>query len=208
MLTALLVHAGCSNKSTEHYFTGSIEYAYTYSSDSLNTDSLTKTRPVKGIFRYDLDNYQSQFLGKDTHTYYYSGNLNKALSFSGNGSDYDCDDYAIATDSVTGWKLYDTDEKILGQNCSVLELQKGNSWVKYFISKEKKIAPATYQKHKAYNWDVYGEKAGGGLILKMEHRFKYFSMKGTATMINDVPGDFKALQLDERKFLEICNNKK
>jgi len=72
----------------------------------------------------------------------------------------------------------------------------------------RKVAPATYQKHKAYNWDVYGEKGGGGLILKMEHRFKYFSMKGTVTMIKDEPGDFKALQLDERKFLEICNNKK
>lgn len=208
MLMVLLIHTGCGNKGRQDYFTGSIEYAYTYSSDSLNTDSLTKARPAKGIFRYDLDNYQSQFLGKDTFTYYYSGNLNKALSLAGSGPGYECEDYTIATDTVTGWRLYDTDEKILEQNCSVLELQKGNSLVKYFISKEKKVAPGTYRKHRAYNWDVYGEKAGGGLILKMEHRFKYFNMKGTATMIKDEPAGFKALEMDEREFLEICNIKK
>lgn len=208
MLTFLLVHSGCMNKKKQQYFTGIIEYTYAYSSDSMNADSLASARPAKGIFRYDLDNYQSQFLGKDTITYYYSGPLNKALSITGRGPGYECEDYAVASDSVISWKLYDTNEKILGQNCSVLEMQKKSSWVKYFISKERTVAPGTYQKHRAYNWDVYGEKAMGGLILKMEHRFKYFSMKGTAVMIKDEAKDFKALELDERRFLETCNNKK
>ena len=205
MLIVLLVQAGCRNNGSQDYFTGVVEYAYTYSSDSLNTDSLSKLRPVKGIFRYDQENYQSQFLGKDTLTYYYSGRLNKALSKAANGSGYVCEDYAVVSDSVIGWKLYDTDEKILDQNCLVLELQKKNSWVKYYISKEKKVSPSTYQKHKAYNWDIYGEKARGGLILKMEHRFKYFSMMGTATMIKEEAGDFKALELEEEQIRTICN---
>lgn len=38
------------------YFTGTIEYAYTYSGDKLNIDSLSKTRPAIGIFRYDANN--------------------------------------------------------------------------------------------------------------------------------------------------------
>lgn len=205
MLIVLLVQAGCRNNGSQDYFTGVVEYAYTYSSDSLNTDSLSKLRPVKGIFRYDQENYQSQFLGKDTLTYYYSGRLNKALSKADNGPGYVCEDYTVVSDSVIGWKLYDTDEKILDQNCLVLELQKKNSWVKYYISKEKKVSPSTYQKHKAYNWDIYGEKARGGLILKMEHRFKYFSMMGTATMIKEEAGDFKALELEEEQIRTICN---
>jgi hypothetical protein len=102
----------------------------------LNTDSLGKERPAKGIFRYDLNNYQSQFLGKDTLTYFYSGSLNKAVSITGQGPGYECEDHAMASDSVISWKLFDTDEKIPGQNDSVLEMQKKNSWVKYFVSKE------------------------------------------------------------------------
>ncbi|MBK7375745.1 MAG: hypothetical protein KTQ13_05985 [Ferruginibacter sp.] len=205
MLLVLFVHAGCRDKSGEKYFTGLIEYAYTYSSDSVNADSLSNARPVKSIFRYDLDDYQSQFLGKDTTVYYYSGRLGKAVSAGSNGLGYECEDYTVATDSVISWRLYDTGEKVLEQNCSVLELQKMNSWVKYYISKEKKVSPSTYQKHRAYNWDIYGEKAGGGVILKLEHRFKYFSMMGTATMIKEEAGDFKALELGEDQILTICN---
>ena len=61
----LLLHvAGCNGHTEEKYFTGEIEYRYTYESNVLNTDSLAKERPVKGIFRYDLANYQSRFQGK------------------------------------------------------------------------------------------------------------------------------------------------
>jgi len=206
LLLVLLNTSGCNNK--EKYFSGELVYSYTYESSLLNTDSLAKERPVKGIFRYDLANYQSRFQGKDTFTYYYSGSLNKALSQAGSSQDYECEDYGMATDSVISWKRYPADEKILGQHCDILELQKKTSFVKYYVSKEEKTAPATYQKHKAYNWDVYGEKANGGLILKMEHRFKIFTMKGIATDLKKQDAKFKALEIDENKMFELCTAKK
>ncbi|HQW92451.1 MAG: hypothetical protein IPH68_03395 [Chitinophagaceae bacterium] len=205
----LLLHvAGCNGHTEEKYFTGEIEYRYTYESNVLNTDSLAKERPVKGIFRYDLANYQSRFQGKDTFTYYYSGSLNKALSQSGNSENYTCEDYGLVTDSVISWKLYPAGEKVLGQVCDVLELQKKNSLVLYYVSRAEKIAPATYQKHKAYNWDVYGEKSNGGLILKMEHRFKVFTMKGIATNLVNQENNFKAFEIDENTFIQFCKGDK
>jgi len=199
--------AGCNSNKEEKYFAGEIVYTYTYESNILNTDSLAKERPVKGIFRYDLNNYQSRFMGKDTFTYYYSGTLNKCLSQSSNSQKFECEDYGINTDSVLSWKIYPADEILLGQNCDILELQKRTSFVRYYVSKEQRVAPATYQKHKAYNWDVYGEKANGGLILKLEHRFKNFIMKGTAIEVKNYDEKFKALEMDENNMIEICNRK-
>ena len=71
---------GCIDTTSENYFTGTIEYAYSYSSDSLNTDSLIRIRPAKSFFRYDTIAYQSRFIGTDTATYYYDGTLNKCVS--------------------------------------------------------------------------------------------------------------------------------
>lgn len=208
MLFILLLNmAGCNNKE-EKYFTGEIVYTYAYESKVLNTDSLAKERPVKGIFRYDLNNYQSQFQGKDTLTYYYSGNLNKALSQTGSSQHYECEDYGMATDSVINWKIYPADEKVLGHSCDILELQKKTSFVQYYVSRGEKTAPATYQKHKAYNWDVYGEKAKGGLILKIEHRFTIFTMKGIATDLKKQDAEFRALEIDEKKMIELCNSQR
>jgi hypothetical protein len=98
--------ARCNSNKEEKYFTGEVVYSYAYESNILNTDSLAKERPVKGIFRYDLNNYQSQFQGKDTFTYYYSGSLNKCLSQSGSSENFECEDYGINTDSVVSWKIY------------------------------------------------------------------------------------------------------
>ena len=102
------------------------------------------------------------------------------------------------------YKLTDTDEKILGYSCKILEIQKKNSWLRYYVSNELKIAPATYRQHVSYNWDIYGEKANGGLILKSEHRSKYFTMKGIATAIELKAADFKALEIDEKFFSQFC----
>lgn len=201
-LIAILTIQSCNNKSK--YFTGTVEYSYTYSSDSLNADSLSKIRPSKSSFRYDLNNYQSRFFAKDTETYYYSGRTNKCIAEINNQKNYTCEDYGIVTDSVLSWKIKDTNEKVLGQSCMILEIQKKNSRVQYYVSKEMKIAPATYQKHKSYNWDFYGEKATGGLILKSEHRFKNFTMKGIATNFNIHNQNFVALEIDERLFATIC----
>lgn len=202
-IVAVLFFMGCSDPNNK-YFTGTIAYTYSYSSDSLNADSLAKTRPSKSLFRYDTVNYQSKFIGGDTITYYYSGQLNRALSQTGQQANYECEDYRAFTDSVISYKLMDTEEKILGYRCKILELQKKNSWLRYYVSNDLKLAPGTYQRHASYNWDFYGEKTNGGLIHRSEHRFKYFTMKGIATAIELKTGNFKALEIDERLFDQYC----
>ncbi len=205
ILTALL-SVSCSNEKKEEYFSGTIDYAYSYTSDSINVDSLAKERPAKGNFRYDETNYQSRFTGKDTVIYYYSGNLNKALSEQGYEKKYSCEDYGIMTDSVLSHKIYDTDEKVLGYSCRILEVQKERSWVKHYISKEIKIAPATYVRHRSYNWDYYGGKAAGGIILQSEHRFPVFTLHGKATSLVRQNKKFRALEIDEAKIASLCND--
>lgn len=199
---AMIFIIGCDSQSNK-YFTGTIEYAYTYRSDSLNADSLAKTRASKSLIRYDTINYQSKFIGVDTISYYYSGRVNKCLSETNHLGNYDCEDYGAFTDSVISYKLTDTDEKILGYSCKILEIQKKNSWLRYYVSNELKIAPATYRRHISYNWDIYGDKANGGLILRSEHRFKYFTMNGIATAIEKA-ADLKALEIDEKLFSQFC----
>lgn len=196
-------YAGCKNYDSK-YFAGTVEYAYSYSSDSLNTDSLTAARPAKGTFRYDENNYQSKFTGNDTFTYFYSGSLNKCISETGLQQNYECEDYGLATDPVVSVKLYDTDEKVLGFPCRIIEIQKTRSFVKYYVSRNHIMAPATYQKHRSYNWDLYGEKTGGGLVLKSEHRFKIFTMKGIATALEVHNNNFSALEIDEKLFTRHC----
>ncbi len=203
ILTVLFI-AGCKN-SDNKYFTGTVEYAYTYTSDSLNADSLAKTRPSKSILRYDTLNYQSEFISSsDTNTNYYSGVHNKCISKTSYMGNYECLDYGVFTDSIISYKIIDTDEKIFGYSCKILEVQKKNSWLQYYFSNDLKIAPATYRRHASYNWDFYGEKANGGLILKSEHRLKYFTLKGIATSLSQGDDNFKALEIDEKLFSQFC----
>lgn len=203
LISTMIFVIGCS-KPGKKYFTGTIEYTYTYSSDSLNADSLANTRPSKSLLRTDTVNYQSKFIGTDTIVYYYSGRINKCLSETDRLGNYECADYSVFTDSVISYKLVDSDEKILGYSCKILEIQKKNSWLRYHVSNELKIAPATYRQHISYNWDLYGDKASGGLILRSEHRFKYFTMKGIATAIEAGSAGFKALEIDEKLFSQFC----
>jgi hypothetical protein len=207
-LTCLFsVFTGCGKAGKVKYFTGTIEYTYSYTSDFLNADSLTNTRPVNGFFRYDEKNYQSRFIGKDTETYYYSGIRNKCIAEAGSPVEYDCEDYSVVTDSVLSTKIYNTDEKVLGYSCKILEIQKRNSSVKYYVSTDLRIAPVTYRLHKSYNWDIYGEKAEGGLILKLEHRFKSFTMSGIAKKPEIISENFNALEISDKKFDEFCLGK-
>lgn len=199
-----LCWTGCQNGKTNNYFTGTVDYTYSYSSDSLNADSLAKGRPSKSVFSYDTTGYQSVFSGRDTMKYYYSGKRNRCVSLNSSGGEMQCEDYSVLTDSVLSVRLYDTDEKILGYACKVLEMQKKNSWVKYYVSKELRIAPATYLLHRSYNWDTYGIQADGGLILKLEHRFRYFTMAGIATTVTQMPGNYQALELPEKEWEKIC----
>ena len=96
------------------------------------------------------------------------------------------------------------EEKILGYSCKILEIQKKNSWLQYYVSNELRLGPGTYRRHASYNWGFYGEKASGGLILRSEHRFKYFTMKGIATTIAKSNSSFKGLEIDEKLFSRYC----
>lgn len=200
----LIIISACQSKKRSNYFTGTIEYHYTYTSDSLNKDSLAKTRPNKGFFRYDELNYQSTFSGRDTTNYYYSGKMNRCISRTEPEGDFICEDYSLVTDSVLSVKLYDTNEKVLGYSCKILEMEKSNSRVKYYVSRDLKIAPGTYKLHKSYNWDVYGEKADGGLILKLEHRFRSFTMSGIATNVQIIKDKYSALEMSIKDMEEFC----
>lgn len=204
VIILLTVFATSCKYNKQEYFTGTIEYAYTYASDSLNADSLSRLRPSKGIFRYDLQNYQSRFTGVDTLTCFYSGEHHKCLSKTGAAGNYECEDYSILNDSVLSFKLYDTEERILGYRCRILEMQKKNSWVRYHVSSDLQIAPATYTGHQSYNWDFYGEKTNGGLILKVEHKLKYFTLNGIATAVNKTSNNFTALEIDSALFRRHC----
>lgn len=195
----------CTGKQESKYFAGTITYAYTYESDVYDKDSLARERPSKGEFRYDEQNYMSRFTGKDTMTYYYSGLLNKCVSVPGSGDDYTCEDYSAETDSILSWNLIDTSVIVLGEPCRILDLQKKNSAVRYYISRETRIAPATYNRHRSYNMDFYGEKSNGGLILKLEHRFKHFTMKGEATTLERMKQSFSALEMTDDKIKNICS---
>lgn len=203
LLLGSLLMAGCAGNRNE-YFTGTIEYAYTYTSDSMNADSLAAVRPSRGVFRYDTAAYQSRFFGRDTLTFHYSGRHNKAIMESGIGLNRSCEDYSRVTDSVLSVKTSDTEEKILGHSCRVVEIQKKNSTVIYYYSTDLQMAPLTYQHHRAYNWDVYGQAARGGIALKLEHRFPGFTMKGTATAIHPSAGSFSALEVPAGLFDSLC----
>ncbi|MCB9305676.1 MAG: hypothetical protein H6565_03675 [Lewinellaceae bacterium] len=186
------------------YFRGEIEYAYSYESEQIDADSLARTKPGKSIFRYDLSNYRSCFMGPDTVTYYYDGERNRCLAQSGQQPLFECEDYGVLTDSVGSWRLLDSDEKILGHRVSILEIQSKYFFTRYYISQDAKISPATWDKHLAYNWAFYGDKTDGGLILKLEHRFKQYTMRGIATRITKAGEGFDALGLPEGSFEQWC----
>jgi hypothetical protein len=201
LLLVLWLITSCNNPK---YFTGIIEYQYTYESSVLNEDSLAKIKPFKSAFQYDNNNYQSRFFALDTTTYYYSGQLGKCISQINSANKFECEDYSISTDSVLSYKEYDSNEKVLGQKCKIIEWQGTYFYNVFYVSIEKQIAPNTYKNHVAYKWKFYGEKAKGGLILKSEHRFKNYTMKGIAVSIKEEKHGFKSLNIDMVNFERIC----
>lgn len=206
LFSVILLNASCIQK--QQYFNGQIEYKYTYEGDSINIDSLTRLKPHKSIFLFDNNNYQSKFIGQDSFTYYYNGTLNKCITETNSNKDYACEDYGIPTDSIISFKTYDTDEKVLGFQCKIIEFQAKRFWNKYFVSTDLIIAPGTYNKHVSYNWKYCNEKTGGGLILKSEHRFKNYTMKGVITAINQHDNNFHAVPFDEKTISAICKSNK
>jgi hypothetical protein len=93
---------------------------------------------------------------------------------------------------------------VLGHRCKIIEFQTSSSWNQYYVATDINITPATYKDHQAYNWSFYGEKTNGALILKVEHRFKRYTMKGIATSVQKEGNDFKALQVHEDIFKTYC----
>lgn len=205
-IIALLFLLTKRGSSSADYFNGQIEYRYTYISDSLDVDSLSKIKPYKSIFRFDKLNYQSTFFEKDTLTYFYLSQINKAISKTNSKINERCEDYGLPTDSILAYKLYNTDEKIVGYNCLILEFESNNFHTRYWVNNDLRITPATYKQHTAFNWRFYGEKTNGALILKTEHRFKNYTMVGTAVAIIPQNKNFTALEIDEHLIKQICNN--
>ena len=194
----------CQNQNKD-YFQGQVIYKYHYTSDVLNIDSLNQSKIHTSIFKYDTENYQSTFINKDSTTYFYLSSINKCLkAINGQLQDI-CEDYSEATDSIINFRVYDTDEKILGQDCMIIEFQGLHFWNRFYVSKDSKISPNTYKDHKAYNWQFYGNQTHGGLILKLEHRFKTFSMHGEATYISNLKWNEKALDITTQEALSNCN---
>jgi len=207
---------------------GTIEYQYSYESSTLNVDSLTKYKPYKSEFRFDTINYQSRFFGIDTMTYYYSGQLKKCISQTNSDKNVACEDYSIATDSIIFFKItetsneimghpfriierqgkyfyiYEKTERIMGHHCRIIEWQGKYFYNIYYVSTDLKIAPYTYKDHLAYNWKFYGEKTGGGLILKSEHRFKNFTMRSNVVNIKEEGNDFKSFMIGNDQFDIYC----
>ncbi len=200
----LTLAAGCGQGGTG-YFSGTVVYEYTYTTDSLDADSLAGVRPQIGYFRYDENDYQSRFTGKDTSTYFYSGILNKCIAEEGHSGVYTCDDYGEASDSVITYRIYDTEEKVLGHSCRIMEIQKSRSLVKYYFSEDLIMSPGTYRNHKSFNWDFYGRISGGGLVLKLEHRFRSFTMYGIAVQVEKKNKAFRALEIEDSVFRNYCN---
>jgi hypothetical protein len=200
--------AGCSphfaSSGKAGHFTGTIEYKYTYESNSLNTDSLAKHKPYKSEIRFDTLNYQSRFFGKDTITYYYSGLSAKCITQINSQEQFECEDYRIATDTVISCKVYETKEKVLGHTCRIIKCQGKYFYNIFYVATELKMSPGTYKNHVAYNWKFYAEKTGGGIVLKSEHRFKNYTMKGIAVNIQSGGSEFKALSIGDDRFINTC----
>ncbi len=196
---------GCNDGKDESYFTGKITYQYSYASDLMDVDSLSKLKPMFGEFRYDLLDYQSKFIGKDTITYYYMGNINKGI-WKNEVGHYECEDYGFPTDSIISFRVYDSSQKILGHEIKVLEFQSKLFWTRYYVSKNLQIAPETYKKHTAYNLSFYGNQTDGGLILKLEHKFKNYTMFGDLSELKKHKPDFKAIEINRNEIMNACNN--
>ena len=187
------------------YFQGEIHYKYSYETETKNLGYIISIRPKTGVFKYDLAHYQSNFYGADTMMYYYSAAANRAAHSKNGAFEVHCQDYSQNPDPLVSYKVYETDEKILGQSCKVIEFQSRSSLNKYWVSKEQFLAPATYKDHLAYNWAFYGQQARGGIILKLEHQFQEFTMKGIATKLVPYKNGERAWDISEKAFRLACN---
>ena len=185
-------------------FEGLIEYAYSYQSDSLNIDTLRTQHPSSGMMIYKDSMYKSVFVANHkTETYIYNNAEGIAYDLSAEDS-IDCEDYKIQKDSVLRYDIHETDEKILGHEVKILEFDTKYATQRFYFSTKFKVAPYNYDKHLAYNWKFYKEKANGGVLLKVEHIFKKFTMISIATKIEQKEIDPKVFEIDKSKLTTTC----
>ncbi len=182
----------CSNPSAlpptgSPWFEGDITYQYTYSSSSLNADSLAQLRPHTGIMRFKGADYQSEFLASDTSYSVYVSSINRGYGYTNQQANEYCEDYSELTDSIIHHRVYATDTTILGHSCKVLEFQTTRALNRYYVSTTTPYHPDSYRHHKAYNWSFIGAQAEGGIVLKVEHHFGAYTMIGIATAVNKHP---------------------
>ncbi len=189
---------------TSKYFQGEIHYNYDYASETRNLGYIRSKRPKSGVFKYDLQHYQSNFYGATQRSYYYSGITNHAISSVDGAFDIKCTDYGINPDSLLHFEVHPTDVKIQGQACMIVEYQTVNVYTRYHVSKEVFLAPDVYQKHLAYNWSLYGQQGKGGIILKAEHFFDQFTMIGEVSKIVRYENGESAWDITEEAFQKAC----
>jgi hypothetical protein len=188
-------------------FEGIIEYAYTYQSDSINIDSLKTNRPSSGQMVYKDSLYKSVFIGfigKNTESYIYDNHTGIAFHLSISSDSIDCEDYTAQNDTVFSYQIIETGEKILGEEVNILEFVSKYATQRFYYSLKHKVAPFNYDKHLAYNWNFYKEKTNGGVLLKVEHIFKKFTMIGIATKIEAKEISIKEFRFDLNKLKAAC----
>jgi hypothetical protein len=110
----------------------------------------------------------------------------------------------MPTDAILNWKIIDTDEKILGEAVKILEFSTSNIVNRYHYSLKHKVAPFNYDKQLAYSWKFHKELTGGGVLLKVEHIFKKFSITGVATKIETRNVADEEFEIDENRLKRHC----
>ena len=170
----------------------------------MNIDSLKAQRPSKGKMIYKDSMYKSMFFGKDTAIYIYDNNSGISYNFSEKNDSIDCEGYKTNSDTVSRFEIMETNEKILGQKVKILEFDSKYATNRFFYSLTHKVAPFNYDKHLAYNWKFYKEKTNGGVLLKVEHIFKKFTMIGIATKIEAKTVSESEFVIDKTKLKNTC----
>lgn len=195
---------GCTAPESQNSFEGIIEYAYSYQGDSVNGDTLDAARATTGKMIYKGSKYKSVFIGKNTESYIYDNDTGLANFISSETDSIDCEDYTVQNDSILFFQIINTDEKILGEKVKILKFSSVYATHRFYFSLKHKVAPSNYDKHEAYNWKFYKEKADGGVLLKVEHIFKKMKMTGIATKLEARPVSAKEFEIDTSKLKAVC----
>ncbi len=200
----VVIFFNCSTVEEFPEFEGFINYQYTYESDSLNVDTLTKYRPTSSEFYYKDSLYFSSFISKTRDSYVVNGKTGFAWYLSSETDTAVCEDYTKRTESIKTFRTLPSKETVLGYDTRILEIEGQNSTTRFWVSTDLKVNPENFAKHQAYNWYFYLQKADGGIILKTEHEFPKFTMNGIATKIIEMSVPDSVFHIPENTVLIPC----